>query len=66
MDSLRAILLERDGIESTRVAQNSAKEQYVLRIPKRELPKLQAARRPGGPALVQAHIPPMMGYHVGL
>jgi len=54
---LRAALLNNLNIESSR---NSAgvkgKEQYRIRRPKREVPKVQA--------LVKAHIPESMGYRV--
>jgi hypothetical protein len=41
VDRLRSILLTKLNIESTRVANNKAKEQYGIRIPKREVPKVQ-------------------------
>jgi hypothetical protein len=57
VDQLRATLLNNFNIESSR---NSAgvkgKEQYRIRRPKREVPKVQA--------LVKAHIPESMGYRV--
>ena len=56
--TLRSVLLDRYGIESTRCAQNQAKEQYIIRIPKREVAKVQH--------LVKPHIPSIMAYRVGL
>lgn len=52
--TLRSVLLDRYGIESTRCAQNKAKEQYIIRIPKREVAKVQH--------LVKPHIPSIMAY----
>lgn len=52
--TLRSVLLDRYGIESTRCAQNQAKEQYIIRIPKREVAKVQH--------LVKPHIPSIMAY----
>ncbi|CAJ0855566.1 13006_t:CDS:2 [Entrophospora sp. SA101] len=58
VDLLRSILLDRYGIESTRPAYNKAKEQSILRIPKREVSKVQA--------LVSKLIPNSTAYRVGL
>jgi len=56
---LCSVLLNNFGIESTiNSAGNKSKDQYRIRIPKRELPKLQG--------LVQPHILSMMAYRVGL
>ncbi|CAJ0755112.1 3630_t:CDS:2 [Entrophospora sp. SA101] len=57
VDLLRSILLDRYGIESTRPAYNKAKEQSILRIPKREVSKVQA--------LVSKLIPNSTAYRVG-
>lgn len=58
VDTLRSVLLDKLNIESARAAHNKAKEQYVIRIPKREVPKVQQ--------LVANHIPSMMRHRVGL
>jgi hypothetical protein len=57
VDKLRSILLTKYQLESSSVAQGSGKEQYVLYIPKREVPKLQA--------LVKSHMPASMLYRIG-
>ena len=56
VDTLRSILLDKYGINSSRTASNKAKGQY--RIPKREVPKLQP--------LVSPHMPDCMRYRIGL
>jgi hypothetical protein len=58
IDLLRSILLKKFHIDSTRIAANKSKGQYMIRIPKREVPKVQE--------LVKPHIPPTMAYRVGL
>ena len=58
VDLLRSILLNHLNIESTRTVANKGKEQYKIRIPKREVGKLQQ--------IVKPYIPPMMAYRVGL
>jgi hypothetical protein len=58
VDLLRSILLTNLNIESTRNVANRAKEQYIIRIPKGEVGKLQE--------LVKPHIPSIMHYRVGL
>lgn len=58
VDLLRSILLNNLNIESTRTVANKGKEQYKIRIPKREVGKLQQ--------IVKPYIPPMMAYRVGL
>jgi len=50
--------LDKYGIHSTRPAGNKAKEQYQIRIPKREIPKVQC--------LVSEHFPHSMRDRVGL
>jgi hypothetical protein len=55
---LRSVLLQNFHIESTRNVKNKAKEQYLIRIPKREVAKLQA--------LVSDYMTPSMRYRVGL
>jgi len=51
-------LLDKYGIQSTRYAKNQDKGQYIIRIPKRELPKVQE--------LVKPFIPPCMAKRVGV
>jgi len=46
------------GIHTTRIVANKAKEQYRIRIPKREVPKVQQ--------LVRGHIPSTMSSRAGL
>jgi len=58
VDLLRTILLEQYGIHSTRILSGMAKGQYKIRMPKREVGKLQG--------LVSPFMPPMMLYRVGL
>jgi hypothetical protein len=58
VDRLRTALLSNLNIGSTRCATNKAKQQYRIRIPKREVPKVQS--------LVKLHIPSSMAYRVGL
>ena len=58
VERLRAALLKNFNIESTRPAYNKAKEQSILRIPKREVSKVQA--------LVSKLIPNSTAYRVGL
>ena len=58
VDKLRSVLLHNFHIESTRNVKNQAKEQYLIRIPKREVAKLQA--------LVSDYMAPSMRYRVGL
>ncbi len=53
VDLLRAALLHNFNIESTRVVANKAKEQFIIRIPKREVPKVKK--------LVKPHIPSTYG-----
>jgi|SRR6266511_1526416 hypothetical protein len=55
--TLRSVLLDRYGIESTRCAHVKAKDQYRIRIPKRMVPKLQQ--------WVNPFIPSMMAYREG-
>ena len=52
------ILLDKYGIETTRHAKNQAKEQYYIRIPKREVPKVKD--------LVKDLIPSTTRYRIGL
>jgi hypothetical protein len=58
VDLLRSVLLDKYGIQSTRYAKNQDKGQYIIRIPKREVPKVQE--------LVKPFIPPCMAKRVGL
>lgn len=59
VDQLRAALLNNCSIESTRVSAGvKGKDQFIIRIPKREVGKVQD--------LVKGHIPSMMRYRVGL
>jgi hypothetical protein len=58
VDCLRSIFLDQFGIETTRIRNGHRDDQYVIRIPKREVPKVQQ--------LVQSHLPAMMRYRVGL
>jgi hypothetical protein len=52
-------LLDNFGIDSTKILSgNKAKDKFRIRIPKREVPKLQA--------LVKDIMPPTMRYRVGL
>lgn len=53
---LRTVLLDKLNIESTRNIHRPG--QYMIRIPKREVPQVQQ--------LVKAHIPPTMASRVGL
>jgi hypothetical protein len=56
VDQLRSVLLDQFNIESTRNVLRPG--QYMIRIPKREVPQVQQ--------LVKAHIPPTMASRVGL
>lgn len=58
VDTLRAALLKNLNIESTRCLYNKNKEQSIIRIPKREVIKVQH--------IVKPHIPTIMCYRVGL
>jgi hypothetical protein len=58
VDKFRSILLDQFNIETTRNIANKENEQYYIRIPKREVLKLQG--------LVRGHIPSMMAHRVGL
>jgi len=59
IDLLRAVLLERYDINSTRVLSgNKGRDQYIIRIPRRELGKVQD--------LIQCHMPATMLYRIGL
>lgn len=58
VDTLRAALLKNFNIESTRCLYNKNKEQSIIRIPKREVIKVQH--------IVKPHIPTIMRYRVGL
>jgi len=59
IDLLRAVLLECYDIDSSRVLSgNKGRDQYIIRIPRRELAKVQD--------LIQCHMPPMMLYRIGL
>jgi hypothetical protein len=59
VDLLRSILLKKLNIESTRnSAGKKGNEQYIIRNPKREVPKIKE--------LVHPHIPASMAYRVGL
>ena len=58
VDQLRATLLNKFNIESTRCLYNKNKEQSIIRIPKREVIKVQH--------IVKPHIPTIMRYRVGL
>jgi len=56
---LRSALLDNFGIDSTQILSgNKAKDKFRIRIPKREIPKLQA--------LVKDIMPPMTRYRIGL
>ncbi len=55
---MRSILLTKFNIESARYNTGKGKEQYTIRIPKRDVPKLQE--------LVKPYIPSSMAYRVGL
>lgn len=52
------MLLEKYNIESTRVSNGKGKEQYIIRIPKREVTKVKI--------LVEPFMAPSMRYRVGL
>jgi len=58
VDLLRAVLLDKLNIESTRVVHNKGKKQFVIRIPKGEVHKVQQ--------LVKPFMPSMMRYRIGL
>jgi hypothetical protein len=58
VDILRSALLKNLNVESARNTHNAAKEQYIIRIPKREVTKLQD--------IVTTHMPASMKYRAGL
>jgi hypothetical protein len=59
IDLLRSLLLERHDIDSSRVLSgNKGRDQYIIRIPKRELAKVQD--------LIQYHMPATTQYRIGL
>lgn len=58
VDAIRRALLDNFEIETTRVSGGKEKDQYIIRIPKRELTKVQG--------IVSPHIPSMMKYRIGL
>jgi hypothetical protein len=58
VDLLRSLLLDQLNIESTRNANGKGQDQYIIRIPKREVPKVQE--------LVEPFMPHSMRYRVGL
>jgi hypothetical protein len=58
VDLLRSLLLDKLNIESTRNANGKGQDQYIIRIPKREVPKVQE--------LVEPFMPHAMRYRVGL
>jgi len=62
VDRLRSILLTKLNIESTRVANNKAKEQYAIPIPKREVVASTPTEGGGHPS-AQGHSrhPPTVG-----
>jgi len=58
VDLLRSILFDKYGIETTRNAANKSKEQSIIRIPQRQVAKVQQLLKP--------HIGSSMKYRVGL
>lgn len=59
IDLLRAVLLERYDNNSSRVLSgNKGRDQYIIRIPRRELAKVQD--------LIQCHMPATTQYRIGL
>jgi hypothetical protein len=56
VELLQSILLDKYGIKTSHYNNGHGKEQYIIRIPKREVPKLQA--------LVKPYIAASMAYRV--